>query len=226
MANRRRTSRSRHSRPLVALFRKVKRSIVYIRTVKGARPEIVPALPFLFPQEPESANALGIGTGFIVRRSGLILTSEHIVRHHRGITVRLHDGTLYPARLVWSDGDQDIALLAISPSRPLTPLRLGSSRRCQVGEPVIAVGHPLGLKNTVTTGIISACHRQLAFSDKTMDDILQTDCAINPGSSGGPLINLQGRAVGMNAFTAKDTHGLSFAVGMDGIVKRIRRYLV
>jgi serine protease Do len=177
--------------------------------------------------EEEEASTESVGTGFIIRKDGYILTSEHVVHDAEAIQVKLHNGNQYPAQLVWSDAVRDLAVLRIRTGKALTPLPLGSSATTKVGEMVISVGNPLGLEQTITTGVISAKNRQMASSRnrKIYEDILQTDCAINPGNSGGPVINLNGQAIGMNAFVVKDNQGLGFAIGIDSIKNRISRFL-
>ncbi|WP_276354369.1 S1C family serine protease [Cohnella caldifontis] len=211
----------------VRIFRKARKGVVFIRAIKENE-SYEPAAPYsyFFPGEPEpNLTAVGIGTGFIIRRDGLILTSEHVVNRPRQILVKLHNGRIYQGRLVWSDEDQDIALLRIQAPVPLTPLPLGSSGASKVGEIVMSIGNPLGLENSITSGIISRKHDSVTISGIEMNDLIQTDCAINPGSSGGPLINLRGRVIGMNAFMAKNKNGLGFALGIDGIKARIRPFL-
>jgi serine protease Do len=211
----------------VRIFRKARKGVVFIRAVKEYGPEeSAPPYSYFYPGEPEpNVAAVGIGTGFIIRRDGLILTSEHVVNRPRQIYVKLYNGRIYEGRLVWSDEDHDIALVRIHAPVRLTPLPLGSSGASKVGEIVMSIGNPLGLENSITSGIISRKHDSISISGIEMNDLIQTDCAINPGSSGGPLINLRGQVIGMNAFMAKNKNGLGFALGIDGIKARIRSFL-
>lgn len=210
----------------VRLFQKARRSVISIRTVKRTDPN-TSRFSFLFPIEEEDTEVLGIGAGFIIHRNGMILTNEHVIRDAEELAVKLFNGKRYHGKVIWSDSSYDIALIQTNARKPFLPLPLGSSKKSKVGELVMSIGNPLGLEHSISTGVISGKNRALAFSntDKAFDDIIQTDCAINPGSSGGPLMNLKGEVIGMNAFVAKDNHGLGFAIGIDGIRKKIAPYL-
>jgi serine protease Do len=209
----------------VRLFRKARKGVVFIRTLKREE-EPQSSFPFFYTPAPEPKEVvLGIGTGIVLTRDGLILTSEHVVNGAQTIFVKTFDGKVHRGKHVWGDAEQDVALLKIDSSVPLAPLPLGSSGKSKIGEIVMSVGNPLGLENSITSGIISGKHRKVKISERELEDIIQTDCAINPGSSGGPLINRQGQVIGMNAFMAKNKNGLGFALGMDGILARIKRYL-
>lgn len=228
-----RTGRPAHRHPgnyFVPIAERAKKSVISIRAkLKTPKKERISSLfpSFGWPYEEEEALTESVGTGFIIRKDGYILTSEHVVHDAETIQVKLHNGNRYAAQLVWSDTIRDLAVLRIRAGRALVPLPLGSSTSTKVGEMVISVGNPLGLEHTITTGVISAKNRQMASSrsKKVYEDILQTDCAINPGNSGGPVINLNGQAIGMNAFVVKDNQGLGFAIGIDSIKNRISRFL-
>lgn len=182
---------------------------------------------FLFPnsQAPGKEVRRSFGTGFIIHPRGYILTSEHVIHNAKAIHVKLSSGETKKAAVIWTDQTRDLALLHITSRTPLPVLPLGSSTETQVGELVISIGNPLGLENTVTTGIISAKNRPVQIAGRKYEDIIQTDAAINPGNSGGPLINMNGEAVGMNAFIIRDNHGLGFAIGIDSIKPFIRKYM-
>jgi serine protease Do len=213
----------------VRIFRKARKGVVFIRTLQNNEQEheLHPSFPFIVPRESERNDMVyGIGTGFVIHRNGLIVTSEHVVSNPRTISVKIYNGKRYSGKVIWSDKDHDIAVIKIDSSSPLFPLPLGSSKNSQVGEIVLSIGNPLGLESSITSGIISRKHHSVSLSDIKLRDIIQTDCAINPGSSGGPLINLKGQVIGMNAFIAKNKNGLSFALGIDGIKNRIRRFLI
>jgi serine protease Do len=215
-----------HGNYFVRLFHKARRSVISISTLKNEENDRVnPFLPFLFPRDTPSV--LGMGSGFVIHRNGMILTSEHVVNKALQVTIKLYNGKQCAGRVIWSDPIHDIALIQTNPTISLPPLPLGSSRNSKVGELVMAIGNPMGLEYSTTTGVISGKNRPVVFSnsDKLFEDIIQTDCAINPGSSGGPLINLNGQVIGMNAFIASDNQGIGFAIGIDEIKKRIHRYL-
>jgi serine protease Do len=214
-----------HGNHFVRIFRNVRRGVVFIRTDQYNNDDFYnPEFLYFFPRERVTTQVLG--TGFVIRKNGLILTSEHVVTNPRQVTVKLYSGKQYSGSVIWSDSSHDIAIVKIEPVQPLFPLPFGSSRNSKVGEIVMSIGNPLGLEHSITTGVISGKHNSLSISDKNIDDIIQTDCAINPGNSGGPLINLNGQVIGMNAFVAKNQQGLGFALGADGIKKRIQRYLI
>jgi serine protease Do len=182
---------------------------------------------FLFPNSPAPGKEIrrSFGTGFIIHPRGYALTSEHVIHNAKTIYVKLDSGETKQADVVWSDQKRDLALIQVKGIGPLPVLPLGSSVETQVGEIVLSIGNPLGLENTVTTGIISAKNRPVKISGRKYEDIIQTDAAINPGNSGGPLINLNGEAIGMNAFIIRDNHGLGFAIGIDSIKPFIRKFL-
>lgn len=139
-----------------------------------------------------------LGSGVIVDPRGYILTNDHVVRHAGRIAVWLyHDAQPYPARLVGSDRDTDLALLKIAAGHPLPAVRLAGSQGLQAGDWVLAVGSPFGLDHTVTAGIVSALGRRVA-GENEFQRFIQTDAPINPGNSGGPLVNMAGEVVGIN----------------------------
>lgn len=213
----------------VPIVEKAKSTIVSITTDEDwTNPSVRDIFhQFFFPASPLSRgkeSRHSFGTGFIIHPSGYILTSEHVIHHAKNIQVGLLNGNTKSAKLVWSDEKRDLALIQISTRSALPILPLGSSKESQVGELVISIGNPLGLENTVTTGVISAKNRPVQISGKIYEDIIQTDAAINPGNSGGPLINMNGEAIGMNAFIIKDNHGLGFAIGIDSIKPFIKKY--
>ncbi|WP_061960746.1 S1C family serine protease [Demequina flava] len=171
-----------------------------------------------------SAGQLGssTGSGFVIREDGYILTNNHVVEGADSITVIFSDGSEYPAELVGATGDYDIAVLQVELTG-LTPLVFADSDEVVVGDETIAVGSPLGLEATVTTGIVSSLHRPVRAGEITEPafiDAIQTDAAINPGNSGGPLLNANGEVIGVNSAiatlsTATDTTGsigLGFAI--------------
>ena len=157
----------------------------------------------------------GLGTGMIIDKQGHILTNYHVVGGAEKIEVLLTDGRQYPAKVVGTDPKTDLALIQISADEPLPYVTFGDADQLQVGDWVVAIGHPRGLDQTVTQGIISAKHRQGIMDPSNYQDYLQTDAAINPGNSGGPLLNLQGQVVGVNAAIASESggfEGIGFAI--------------
>ena len=149
-------------------------------------------------QQPRTERERGLGSGVIVSPDGYILTNHHVVEGAQQITVELTDRRVFNARLVGTDQPSDLAVLKIDASN-LPVLSLGDSDRAQVGDVVLAVGNPLGIGQTVTSGIISAKGRTTGLGDGSFEDFIQTDAAINRGNSGGALVNTQGELVGINS---------------------------
>jgi serine protease Do len=160
------------------------------------------------PQSPRAA----LGTGFVLSPDGFIVTNNHVVAGGSQIIVKLERGTEHPAKVIGRDPGTDLALLKIEVGN-LPVLPFGDSDRLQVGEPVMAIGNPFGLEQTVTTGIVSAKERFIGAG--RYDDFIQTDASINPGNSGGPLIDIHGAVIGINTAIFSETGGsvgIGFAI--------------
>lgn len=218
-------------------------AVVHIRvekTVKGAGPESGP-----FGQNPFGGNEQyreffgrhfgqqrqpeykqpAQGSGFIIDKSGLIVTNNHVVEGADKITVILKDESQYEAKIVGLDPVTDIALIKVEPKKDLPVVRLGSSDDLKVGEWVVAIGAPFGLEYTVTAGIVSAKGRVIGSGP--YDDFIQTDASINPGNSGGPLINMKGEVVGINTMIIAGGQGIGFAIPVDqakGIIAQLETH--
>ncbi len=160
-----------------------------------------------FGEGPRTVRSLG--SGFVINQNGYVVTNNHVVDGATEITVRLSDGRELPAKVLGRDPKTDIALLKIE-ATGLPVIPLGDSSQLQVGEPVMAIGNPFGLEQTVTTGIVSATGR--VIGEGPYDDFIQTDASINPGNSGGPLLNTHGQAVGINAAIFSQSGG-SIGIG-------------
>lgn len=161
-----------------------------------------PQMPKKFKREMK-----GLGTGIIIDAQGNILTNHHVAGGASKIDVLLSDGQRYPARLIGTDPKTDLAVIRISAKGSLSHAVFGNSDDVEVGEWVVAIGHPRGLDQTVTQGIISAKHRSGVSDPGSYQDFLQTDAAINPGNSGGPLLNLKGEVIGVNAVIVSESGG-------------------
>src|SRR5262245_55520403 len=157
----------------------------------------------------------GLGSGMIMDAAGHILTNAHVVGRSSKIEVLLANGHQHTARVIGTDPKTDLAVIKIDTKEALSYVTFGDSDKVEVGEWVIAIGHPRGLDQTVTHGIISAKHRRGITEPSSYQDFLQTDAAINPGNSGGPLLNLQGEVIGVNAVIASQSggfEGIGFAI--------------
>jgi serine protease Do len=186
--------------------------VVHVRAVKGAHVSSLPWVGHYLPHTTQNA----VGSGFVIEcnfgRRCLIVTNHHVVEGADRVMVTVDDRDL-PAMVIGRDPELDVALLQVSPGRPLTAARLGNSSRVRVGDFVVAVGNPFGLDHTVTSGIVSA--RLRVITEATKVPLLQTDASINPGNSGGPLYDLRGNVIGINTAIVAGANGIGFAVPID-----------
>jgi len=159
---------------------------------------------------PKEYRQRGLGSGFVISKEGYILTNTHVVQGADEIQVVLFNTQEYPAKVIGTDAKTDIALIKIEPREELIPAALGDSELLEQGAPVLAIGNPFGLSETVTTGIVSATGRVIGAGP--YDNFIQTDASINPGNSGGPLFNYSGEVVGINTAIVASGQGIGFAV--------------
>ncbi len=173
--------------------------------------------PFGLQQQEGEAT----GSGFVIDRQGTIITNAHVVDGASKVTVQFQDDKTVEAKILGRDRSTDLAVLKVdTKGLDLKPLKLGSAKDVEVGDPVVAIGNPFGLDRTLTTGVVSAKQRQIPglVSGFRISDVIQTDAAINPGNSGGPLIDATGRVIGINTQIATDSGGnvgIGFAVPID-----------
>jgi putative serine protease PepD len=152
------------------------------------------------PFGPRESSGTATGSGFVVSSGGLIVTNAHVIDGATQVSVKLGDGAALPAKVIGVAASSDLALLKVDAGHTLTPLTLADSSSVQVGDATAAIGNPYGLDRTLTTGVISAVHRTISAPNGiAIHDVIQTDAALNPGNSGGPLLDDRGRVIGVNS---------------------------
>ena len=189
----------------------------YSKSVSDVVEKVGPSVVRLDIRHGDGRRA-GSGSGVIVSPDGLILTNSHVVQGAKRAEATTLDGRTLSARVLGDDPDTDLALLRVDDDTTLPAAKLGDSKHLKAGEIAIAIGNPLGFDASVTAGVVSALGRSLqAKSGRMIDDVIQTDAALNPGNSGGPLMDSGGRVIGMNTAIIAGAQGICFAIAIDTV---------
>lgn len=189
----------------------------YSATIIGAVDQVKTAVVKIeiFNEVKGKEQAAGSGSGFLFSSDGYLFTNSHVIHQAKKIRVMMHDGTVHAAELIGEDPDTDLAILKIT-GADYTPVKFGDADELRIGQLVIAIGNPLGFQHTVTAGVVSALGRTLeGQGGRLMDSMIQTDAALNPGNSGGPLVNGDGEVVGVNTAVIRGAQGICFAISIN-----------
>lgn len=221
--------------PVVEVFEEARHAIVNISATHIIQMD--PRSPFdrmfedlfEFPAAPRMRREVmttSVGSGFVIHDSGYVVTNAHVVARTADRRVIFSDGREFAAEIVAMNTDNDLAVLKIEANTPLTALPFGRSDDLMVGETVIAIGNPLGLQTTLTTGVVSALDRTMEVRDRpALEGLIQTDAAINSGNSGGPLLNILGELVGVTTAIRADAQNVGFAIPVDRLSGQLPRML-
>ena len=196
-----------YSQTIVDVVKEVGPSVVHVHVRHGSDGPI-----------RSRGKSEGSGSGLIITPDGYIVTNSHVVENATATQISLPDGSSFQAEIVGQDKATDLSLLRVSSPSSLPPARLGNSDELQVGQIAIAIGNPYGFQNTVTAGVISAVGRSLrSRTGRLIENVIQTDAALNPGSSGGPLVDSSGRVIGINTAIIQYAQGICFAIPVNTV---------
>jgi S1-C subfamily serine protease len=191
-----------YSSTVTGVVRNSAQAVVHIKVIKK----------LINSQTHQSVEQTGSGSGFVISSDGFIVTNDHVIENAISIKASFADGQELNATLAGTDPSTDIAVIKVYDG-DLKPLQFANSDMLEAGQIAIAIGNPMGLQHTVTAGVVSALGRSLrANNGRMIDDVIQTDAALNPGNSGGPLVNSEGRVIGVNTAMIPNAQGLCFAV--------------
>ncbi|HUK66005.1 MAG TPA: trypsin-like peptidase domain-containing protein [Anaeromyxobacteraceae bacterium] len=231
------TSLAARRTPIVSAVERVRAAVVNVAAEELVRMR-VPSGPgdsmaemlfgdlFEEPRYRRGYQVTSLGSGVIVSPEGYVLTNNHVVERGARFRIQLLDGRELGAKVVGTDPSSDLAVLKLETAEKMPFIAPGRSDDLLIGETVIAIGNPFGLANTVTTGVVSAVHRNFKAGDRTLFDFVQTDASINPGNSGGPLLNIEGQLIGVNtAILGERSAGIGFAIPIDR-AKRVAEDLI
>jgi S1-C subfamily serine protease len=202
----------------------------YSRAVMGAVETAGPAVVHIGVTKNQDGKQVqaGVGSGLVFASDGLILTNSHVVSGATSVTVTMADGERSMARILGEDPHTDIAVLRTDNQLAAPSLSFVDSKTIKPGQLAIALGNPLGFEHTVTAGVVSAIGRSLrAVTDRLIDDVIQTDAALNPGNSGGPLVDAKGRVIGINTAVIRGAQGICFSVAANtalDVVTQVLRF--
>ena len=198
----------------------------YSRVVTGIYDAANPAVVAIDVRREREGPPASAGSGFLFTSDGLILTNSHVVHGARQVTVHTTAGGTHEAMVLGEDPHTDVALLKVAAPVALPSLALGSTRALRVGQLVVAIGNPMGFASTLTAGVVSALGRSLrSTTGRLIDDVIQTDAALNPGNSGGPLLDGQGKVIGVNTAIIATAQGICFATSIDTVHRVVLQLL-
>lgn len=213
------------STSLSSLFQRLKPSVVSIEGLKRvSRQGYAPFFYQSLPQEKEE-HQVTYGSGMVIHPNGYILTCYHVVKEMQAIRIRLGENKrVFQGKLIDAEPNKDLAIIKLSTQKKLPIVQFARSSKTPIGAAVFAIGNPFGFEYTLTKGVLSGKNRNLYTEDNQYKEVLQTDAALNPGNSGGPLFNRKGKVIGMNAIIIPSYQNMGFAIPMETFLPLLKRY--